>query len=130
MFSINDVRLMGYVGTVDSVAPLKFQLATTRTWRERDSGDVKSETEWHRITVWRPPAPLLQRLVKGARVYLEGRLHYSKFEAGGQKRTGTEIIAPANRVEVLAAPPDPEPGPPPDQTWNARPPKDAEDGYA
>ena len=127
MLSLNEVTLMGHVGTVDSTAPLKFRLATTRTWKERDSGDVQSETEWHRITVWDPHPRLVQRLAKGARVYAAGRIHYSEYKAGGQKRTGTEIVAPSSKVEVLQAPPDPEPGQPPDQSWQARP---AQDGDA
>lgn len=120
---------MGNVGAVDSdpADPLKFKLATTRTWKDRASGDTQSETEWHRITVWRPPPALVQRLAKGARVYVAGRIHYSEYTAGGQKRTGTEIVAPASQVEVLQAPRDPEPGPPPDQSWQARP---AQDGDA
>ena len=106
---------MGNVGAVDSdpADPLKFKLATTRTWKDRASGDTQSETEWHRITVWRPPPALVQRLAKGARVYVAGRVF--------------GVMDPASQVEVLQAPRDPEPGPPPDQSWQARP---AQDGDA
>ena len=126
MLSINETRLMGWVGSVDPAeGMLKFTLATTRTWKDRESGDMRSETEWHRITVWRPPAPLVQRLAPGARVYLDGRIHYSKFEQAGVRRTGVEIVAPASRVEVLA---EPYESPPdlPDQFWKSRPAQDAD----
>lgn len=129
MFSVNEVRLMGNVGTAEAPegGPLKFTIATERAWKGRD-GERQAETEWHRVTVWRPPAPLVKRLVTGARVYVAGRIHYSEFVAGGQKRRGIEIVAPASQVEVLAEPRDPEIEAMPDQVWHARPAQDAGDG--
>lgn len=129
MFSVNEVRLLGNVGIAEAPedGPLKFTMATERAWKGRD-GALQTETEWHRITVWRPPAPLVKRLVTGTRVYVAGRLHYSEFKVGEQKRRGTEIVAPASQVEVLAEPRDPQIDSPPDQVWHARPAQDAGDG--
>lgn len=130
MLSFNEARLMGHVGTVNPLqegAPLRFTVATERSWKDRESGDVQKETEWHRVTVFQPPQRLVNRLAKGARVYVEGRIHHSKYQANGTERTGTEIVARAARVEVLTDAPDtPEP-PPADQTWQARPPREDDD---
>ena len=123
----NEVRLVGWVGTVDlpqaPSAPLKFTLATAHRWKDRTSGDVHTDTSWHRVTVFAPPDGLLQRLVKGARVWVEGRLKYSKYERNGTQLQGTEIVAPSRRVELLSQPSPPSPQPE-DQTWQATPAQD------
>ena len=125
MLSINETRLLGWVGRVNPVqdgAPLRFTVATERSWKDRDTGDVQKETEWHRVTVFQPPPRLAERLAKGARVWVEGRIHYSSYETNGEKRTGTEIVARAPRVEVLAAAPPPPGGPAPRGAELAGPP--------
>ena len=124
----NEVRLVGWVGTVDLPqspnAPLKFTMSTARRWKDRATGDVHSDTCWHRVTVFAAPDGLLQRLGKGARVWVEGRIHYSEYERNGHKQRGTEIVAPAVRVELMSGPlPRPEPQPE-DQTWQATPAQD------
>lgn len=124
----NEVRLVGWVGTVDlpqkPKSPLKFTVSTARRWKDRASGDVVSDTCWHRVTVFSPPEGLLARVRKGARVWVEGRLHYSEFERDGRKQRGTEVVAPAVRVELLHAPPPPPEPQPEDQTWQATPAQD------
>ena len=90
MLRINEAGLMGWVGIVDAPqegAPLKFTVATERTWKDRGTGAVKSETEWHRVTVWKPDKRLLERVAKGARVYAEGRIRHSEYQKNGEKRT-------------------------------------------
>lgn len=105
---INDVRLMGYVGSVTAPgddAPLKFTLATTRTWRDQNK-DIQEQTDWHTVAVWNPPQQLLGKIAKGARCYVEGRLSPQQFEVDGESRKTVEVLAPARRVEILAAPRD------------------------
>lgn len=123
----NEVRLVGWVGAVDAPAkegaPLKFTVSTARRWKDRATGDVHTDTSWHRVTVFAAPDGLLHRLGKGARVWVEGRLRYSEYERNGHKQRGTEIVAPAVRVEVMQALPPPE-SQPEDQTWQATPAQD------
>ncbi len=105
-FYINDVRLLGFVGSVQAPAdsgPLKFSLATTRTWRDSNQ-DTQEETDWHTVAVWQPPEKLLGKLAKGARCYVEGRLSVQEFEHEGAARRAVEVVAPARRVEILAPP--------------------------
>lgn len=107
-FYINDVRLMGFIGSVQAPAdnsPLKFSLATTRNWRDANK-DLQEETDWHTVAVWQPPEKLLGKLAKGARCYVEGRLSVQEFEHEGAARRSVEIVAPARRVEILAPPRD------------------------
>lgn len=105
-FYINDVRLMGFIGSVQAPAdnsPLKFSLATTRNWRDANK-DLQEETDWHTVAVWQPPEKLLGKLAKGARCYVEGRLSVQEFEHEGAARRSVEIVAPARRVEIVAPP--------------------------
>ena len=129
MLSLNEATLMGWVGTVNppqgNGQPLRFTLATSRGWKDRETGDWREETEWHRVTVWKAHARLAERLAKGARVYVEGRLHYSEYQDdSGERRTGAEIIARPARVEVLAD----GAAAPPDRNWQANPAPEEDNG--
>ena len=107
--SVNKVTLLGYVGQPqhskeDTAAPLKFTLATSRNWRDQNQ-DVVEETTWHRVTVWRAPPQLAAKILPGARVYVEGRLHASEYDTpDGERRRSLEVVAPPRLVEVLAGP--------------------------
>lgn len=99
---VNKVILIGNLGKdpemrygASNVAVCKFPIATTESWQNRESKEKTERTEWHNIVCFRGLADISnQYLHKGSRVYIEGSLHSSSWEApDGQKRYRTEIIA-------------------------------------
>jgi len=97
--SINKVILLGHLGkdaetkfTPSGVAVTNFTLATSRRWKDQQSGEWKEETEWHRIVMWRSEN-VSNYLLKGKQVYIEGRLQTRSWEdKDGQKRYTTEVV--------------------------------------
>ena len=98
--SVNKVILLGRLGkdaetktTGQGTAVTKFTLATSRRWKDQQSGDWREETDWHNIILWRNEnvAPYL---LKGKQVYLEGRIATRSYDdKDGQKKYITEITA-------------------------------------
>ena len=75
-------------------AVTKFSLATSDSWRDRESGEQPERTEWHNIVCLARLAETAgQYLRKGSKVYIEGSLSTSSWEQDGQKRPRTEVIA-------------------------------------
>lgn len=97
--SVNKAIVLGHLGkdaetrfTQSGVAVSKFSLATSRRWKDQ-SGEVKEETDWHNVVVWRQEN-LANYLTKGKQVYVEGRLQTRSYEdQDGVKRYITEIVA-------------------------------------
>lgn len=98
--SLNKVTLIGNLTrdpelryTPTGAAVCTIGLATNRTW-VTDSGEKKEETEFHRVVAWNKLAELCsQLLAKGRKVYVEGRLRTSAWQAAdGSQRTSTEIV--------------------------------------
>lgn len=98
--SLNKVTLIGNLTrdpelryTPTGAAVCTIGLATNRTW-VTDSGEKKEETEFHRVVAWNKLAELCsQLLAKGRKVYVEGRLRTSAWQAtDGTQRTSTEIV--------------------------------------
>lgn len=101
MASLNRVTLIGNLGadpemrfmpSGDAVASIR--IATTERYKDRQSGETKEQTEWHRVAFFGKLATIVnQYLKKGAPVYIEGRLRTRKWQdQGGQDRYSTEII--------------------------------------
>ena len=102
MASINKVILVGHLGRdpenrylpsgeqVTSIA-----VATTDRWRDKATGDMKEQTEWHRISFFGKLAEIAgQYLKKGSQVYVEGRIRTNKYtDRDGVERYQTQIIA-------------------------------------
>ena len=102
MAGINKVILIGRLGsdpevryTPSGVAVANFNIATSEEWKDKDSGERKERTEWHRIVVWRRLGEICgEYLSKGRQVYVEGRLQTRDWEdRDGNKRYTTEIVA-------------------------------------
>ena len=102
MASINKVILIGNLGkdpevryTPDNSAIANITLATTHTWKDKQSGDKKEETEWHRVSFFGRLAEIVgEYLKKGSPVYVEGRLRTRKWQdKEGKDRYTTEIVA-------------------------------------
>lgn len=114
MTSINRVQLLGALGQDADVRTMpdgetrlaNISVATSRRHKTR-SGEWTESTDWHRCVIWYPHAQLLERLRKGARVLLEGRLQTRSWQdARGDKRYATEVVATGSDVLVVAAAPE------------------------
>lgn len=98
MKSVNKVTLLGNLGqnpeTFGEGLGCNFSVATSKSWRDKDSGEQKEKTEWHRITAYRKLGEICaQYLTKGSKVYLEGELQTRKWDdKDGNVRYTTEII--------------------------------------
>lgn len=102
MASVNKVILVGNLGadpetryTASGDAICNIRLATTESWKDKNSGDKREITEWHRVVFYRKLAEIAgQYLRKGSQVYIEGRIRTRKWQdKEGQDRYTTEIEA-------------------------------------
>jgi len=105
---LNKVTLIGNLGADPEVrylptggAVANITLATTMRWKDKQSGERKEATEWHRVVLYNRLAEIAgEYLKKGRQVYLEGRLQTRKWQGqDGQDRYTTEIIA--NELHML-----------------------------
>jgi len=110
MSGINKAILIGRLGsdpeiryTPSGVAVANFSVATSEEWKDKDTGEKKERTEWHRIVAWRRLGEICgEYLSKGKQVYVEGRIQTSSWEdKDGNKRYKTEIVA--NDVQFLGS---------------------------
>jgi single-strand DNA-binding protein len=100
--SLNKVMLIGNLGkdpeirrTQDGRPIANFTLATTDSWRDRQTGEKRDKTEWHNIVIFSEGLTKVceQYLKKGMKVYIEGALQTRSWEdQQGQKRYTTEIV--------------------------------------
>ena len=105
---INKVILIGNLGadpetrhTAGGNAVTNLSVATSEAWRDRQSGEQRENTEWHRVVLFGKLAEIAgEYLRKGGKVYLEGRLQTRKWQdRDGNDRWTTEIIA--NEMQML-----------------------------
>ena len=98
---INKGILVGNLGqdpeikyTAGGAAVTTLSIATSDSWKDKESGMDQERTEWHRVVLWRRLAEIAgEYLKKGSKVYIEGQLQTRKWEQEGQTRYTTEIIA-------------------------------------
>lgn len=98
---INKVILVGNLGRDPETrympsggAVTNVSVATSKSWRDRDSGEQKERTEWHRVVFFNRLAEIAgEYLKKGSKVYIEGELRTREWEREGQKHYTTEIVA-------------------------------------
>ena len=102
MASVNKTIILGNLGQdpimkymPNGEAVANITVATTESWKDKNSGEKKELTEWHRITFYRKLAEVVgQYLKKGSSVYIEGKLQTRKYtDKDGVERYTTEIIA-------------------------------------
>jgi single-strand DNA-binding protein len=105
---INKVIIVGNIGQDPEVrfmpnggAVANFTVATSETWKDKQSGEQKEKTEWHRIVMYQRLAEIAgEYLKKGSKVYLEGRLQTRKWQnQQGADQYTTEIIV--NDMQML-----------------------------
>jgi len=100
MSGVNKVILVGRLGKDPDVRNLEsgatvanFTMATTETYRDRNTNERKEITEWHNIVLWRGLADIAAKyLHKGDLVYIEGKLRTRSWENDGVPRYTTEVV--------------------------------------
>ena len=100
--SVNKVILVGNLGADPEVRTLpsgnkvvNLSVATSDTWRDKNSGERKEKTEWHRVVIFSEGLTRVaeQYLRKGSKVYLEGQLQTRKWQdQSGQDKYSTEVV--------------------------------------
>ena len=101
--SLNKVLLIGRLGAdpeikqmVNGKSVARFSLATSNTWKDKNTGEKKEKTEWHRVVIFNEGlVNIVQQYVKkGAQVYIEGQLTTRKWtdEKSGTEKYSTEIV--------------------------------------
>jgi len=98
--SVNKVILLGNLGrdaetkfTPSGIARTTFSIATTRRYKDSQTGEWKDETDWHNIVLWRSEN-VANYLTKGKQVYIEGRLQSRSYDdKDGNKKYIPEVVA-------------------------------------
>jgi len=101
--SLNKVLLIGRLGAdpeikqmINGKSVARISLATSQSWKDKNTGEKKEKTEWHRIVVFNEGLVnvVQQYLKKGAQVYIEGQLSTRKWkdEKSGQDKYSTEVV--------------------------------------
>ena len=110
MASVNKVILVGNLGAdpesrymTNGDAVVNINIATTDSWKDKQTGEKREATEWHRVVFYRKLAEIAgQYLKKGSQVYIEGALKTRKWQdKEGADRYTTEIIA--NEMKMLGS---------------------------
>jgi single-strand DNA-binding protein len=99
---VNKVILIGNAGKDPEIrympngnAVANLTLATSETWKDKNTGEQREQTEWHRVVFFRRLGEIVGEYVKkGSKIYVEGRLQTRKWQGqDGQDRYTTEIVA-------------------------------------
>lgn len=121
MSSVNKVILIGNLGADPEVRTLpngnkvvNLSLATTDSWRDKNTGERREKTEWHRVVIFSDGMAKVaeQYLRKGSKVYLEGALQTRKWQdQSGQDKYATEIVLQGfgSTLTMLDGKPDDKP---------------------
>ncbi len=104
---VNKAILVGNVGNDPEVrympngnAVANVSVATSDTWKDKNTGEQQERTEWHRVVFFNRLAEIVEQYVKkGSKLYIEGRLQTRSWEQDGVKRYTTEIVA--NEMQML-----------------------------
>jgi len=108
--SVNKVILIGNLGRDPEVRTFQnggkvcnLRIATSETWKDRNTGERKERTEWHSVAIFSEPLARVaeQYLRKGSKVYIEGQLETRKWQdQSGQDRYSTEVVLRPYRSEL------------------------------
>lgn len=111
MASLNKVQIIGNLGkdpevrhTQDGKPIVNFSIATTESWKDRNTGERKEKTEWHTVVIFNEGLAKVaeQYLKKGSPVYIEGQLQTRKWvDKNGDDRYSTEIVLQNFRGELV-----------------------------
>ena len=108
--SVNKVILIGNLGNDPEVRTFQnggkvcnLSIATSETWKDKQSGERKERTEWHRVAIFSEPLVRVaeQYLKKGSKIYIEGQLETRKWQdQSGQDKYSTEVVLRPYRSEL------------------------------
>lgn len=107
--SLNKVMLIGNLGadpetryTPSNMAITKIRIATSESWKDKNTGEAQERTEWHRVTLFGKLGEIAQQyLRKGSKVYIEGQLETRKWQdQSGQEKYSTEVVLRPFRGEI------------------------------
>ena len=108
--SVNKVIIIGNLGADPEVRTFQnggkvcnLRIATSETWKDRNTGERKERTEWHSVAIFSEPLARVaeQYLKKGSKVYIEGQLETRKWQdQSGQDRYSTEVVLRPYRSEL------------------------------
>ena len=107
---MNKAMVIGYLGanpetryTEGGTCVTTFSVATTEKWRDKQTGELKEDTEWHRVTAFGRTGEIAgEYLSKGSHVFVEGRIKTEKYtDKEGAERYSTKIIA--SGIEMLGS---------------------------
>ena len=100
--SLNKVLLIGRLGNDPEIKPMQngknvaiLSLATSESWKDKNTGEKKEKTEWHRVVIFNEGlVNVVQKyLKKGSQVYVEGQLNTNKYtDNNGQEKFSTQIV--------------------------------------
>ncbi len=110
-YSINKVTLVGNVGNDPEVRSLQsgnkvvnLSLATSERWKDKETGEMKSNTEWHKVVIFNAAlADIAEKYIKkGAKIYIEGQLQTKKWQdSNGLDRYTTEVVVQNFKGEIV-----------------------------
>lgn len=136
--SVNKVILLGHLGRDPEIRRLgngdpvaTLSLATSETWRDKQSGERKERTEWHKVVIFNEGLAKVAEsyLKKGSKVYLEGQLQTRKWtDQGGVERYTTEVVLQRFRGELTLLDKAERETPDPESHGTVRN-RDTSDGY-
>ncbi|MAQ77589.1 MAG: single-stranded DNA-binding protein [Pseudomonadota bacterium] len=107
--SINKVILVGNLGRDPEIRSMQdggkivqLSIATSESWKDRNSGERRERTEWHRVVIFNEALGNIaeQYLRKGSTVYIEGQLQTRKWGEPGQEKYTTEVVLQRYRGEL------------------------------
>lgn len=110
--SVNKVLLLGFVGnqpeirsTSTGIMIASFNLATSESWKDKQTGEVKQNTEWHNISVFGNAVKIVESYVKkGSKLYIEGKIKTDKYkDKNGKDAYSTKIVVQGYdaKIELL-----------------------------
>ena len=136
--SINKVILIGKLGrdpeirtTQNGVKVANFSIATSQKWKDKQTGEKREKTEWHRVVIFGALAGVVEQYVrKGSKVYVEGQLQTRKWEdQKGNDKYSTEIVLQGfnAKLDMLDSRPRDAGTSSDDSGWDSEPPADMDD---
>ena len=97
---LNKLQLIGFCGKEPEIKEFgngnkvaSFTIATSESWKDKKTGEKKTDTQWHNVSVFGPLVGVVEKYIKkGLKLYIEGKIKYESYEKDGQTKYITKII--------------------------------------